>query len=187
MTTHRELTDQQRAFVREYVANDGNGAEAARTAGYTSKYARQMANSLLQIPHVLAALHIERERRIGRIATVALGVLEGVLLDDDAPIAQKVKAAGMALDRAGHTPPKRGDAPREGEKRPEQMNKAELEAFIRRATRQLREETAQVLDLQAEAIDGDAVAAPAGPGSALPALAFHYAPGTILEADRGDG
>jgi len=53
----RELTDRQRRFVCHYVFTcQGNGAEAARQAGYSSKNARQSADQARKSPCVQAAI-----------------------------------------------------------------------------------------------------------------------------------
>ena len=50
-----ELTGGQQRFALEY-AKDGNGAAAARRAGYSAKGAKQQASHLLTIPNVQAAV-----------------------------------------------------------------------------------------------------------------------------------
>lgn len=40
-------------FCREFVGNCGNGAEAAREAGYSEKSARKQALDLLKIPYII--------------------------------------------------------------------------------------------------------------------------------------
>ena len=50
-----ELTGGQQRFALEY-AKDGNGAAAARRAGYSHKTAKQQGSRLLTIPNVQAAV-----------------------------------------------------------------------------------------------------------------------------------
>lgn len=50
------LTTRQRRFVREYLATDGNAAEAARRAGYSPNSARTIAYRLLRDPDIQSAL-----------------------------------------------------------------------------------------------------------------------------------
>ena len=50
-----ELTGGQQRFALEY-AKDGNGAAAARRAGYSAKGAKQQASHLLTVPNVQAAV-----------------------------------------------------------------------------------------------------------------------------------
>jgi len=53
----RELTDRQRRFAYHYVFTcQGNGAEAARQAGYSPRNARQSADQARQSRHVRAAI-----------------------------------------------------------------------------------------------------------------------------------
>lgn len=55
------LSPKQRRFVLEVIAC-GNGAEAARRAGYSEKTARVIAKENLTKPNILAAIKKERER-----------------------------------------------------------------------------------------------------------------------------
>ena len=55
----RKLTDRQERFVVAFLGC-ANGAEAARTAGYSEKTAREMAYENLSKPHI--ALAIKRKR-----------------------------------------------------------------------------------------------------------------------------
>jgi phage terminase small subunit len=129
------LTAQQTAFVREYVRNGGNGAAAARAAGYSEVSAAKYAYQLLELPHVQAGIRAEREREIGSLATVSLGVVRGILEDKgNATLGDKklrLDAAKVALAAAGHVAPKAPDAPEAGEKNYEAMSTAELEEFVR--------------------------------------------------------
>lgn len=56
----RSLTQRQIVFAREY-AKHGNGAEAARRAGYSVRTARFIAHENLQKPNIIEA--VSRERR----------------------------------------------------------------------------------------------------------------------------
>lgn len=49
------LTAKQQRFVDEYLI-DGNGARAARSAGYSEKTARQIATENLSKPYIQAAI-----------------------------------------------------------------------------------------------------------------------------------
>jgi phage terminase small subunit len=133
-----DLTDQQADFAVNFVANGGNGAEAARDAGYAEANARSAAYKLVRMPHVQDAIRKEQRRQLGgEMATKALSVLKGILDDDEAPYGAKVDAARTILDRAGLIAPKsRGDG--EGdEKEIDQMTMAELEAKIQRWREQI--------------------------------------------------
>ncbi len=98
----RELTRKQERFVTNFVTNGGNGADAARKAGFSARTAREHAYALLHIPHVRAAIRAEQERVLRcNLATRALGVLEAIMPDEIAPAGARVDAAKTLLDRAG--------------------------------------------------------------------------------------
>ena len=151
VTTGRPLTDRQVRFVVEYVANGGNGTKAALAAGYSDVAPHGEAWRLTQLPHVQAAIAAETLKQFGRHAPAAVDVLAEIMIDSDQPGGVRVKAAGMILDRAGFTPPKRHEIESDRDKRPENMNKSELEAFIRKATSQLREASVPVLNAAVDA------------------------------------
>jgi phage terminase small subunit len=97
-----ELLSQQHAFAQAYVLGHGNATQAAIDAGYSPISARQTASRLLHTPHVQEA--IQRAQAVtlrGRLATKALGVLEKVLDDENAPAGVRVDAPKTVLDRAG--------------------------------------------------------------------------------------
>lgn len=96
------LTAQQSEFVKYYVSTGGNGAEAARLAGYSPESARKIAYQLMDKPHVQQAIREEQQGVIsGRLASKSIAVLEAVLDDPEAPLRIKVDAAKTILDRAG--------------------------------------------------------------------------------------
>lgn len=96
-----ELTELQVAFAREYAANGGKGAEAARKAGYSEKSAGKIAYQLLEKTHVLAAIQREQRRAFTELASIALGQVRAMLLDAKTPVNARVELARMAFDRAG--------------------------------------------------------------------------------------
>lgn len=64
MARPTDLNERQRAFIREYLRNGGNGAAAARAAGYSKNSpssARRQALQLLNIPIVADAIANGRE------------------------------------------------------------------------------------------------------------------------------
>lgn len=67
MNKKKDLTDKQKRFIEAY---NGNGAEAARVAGYSAKNADKIAFQLLENPDIAEAIR-EREnaRRAALIAT----------------------------------------------------------------------------------------------------------------------
>lgn len=67
-TSDKELTNQQIRFCEEYVANKGNGKQAAILAGYSYKGAEVTASQLLTIPKVkekVERLRAETSKRVG--------------------------------------------------------------------------------------------------------------------------
>ncbi len=56
----RSLSQRQRAFAQDY-ARHGNGAAAARRAGYSPRTARSIASENLTKPDILDAIQAERE------------------------------------------------------------------------------------------------------------------------------
>lgn len=133
----RQLTEQQKTFVREYVRNGGCGADAARTAGYAASRPAQQAHDLLALPHVQEAVHREQARLIGgTLASKAIEVVRRILHDETLAATvsgQKVQleAAKSVLDRAGHIAPKASELEMIGDKPITEMSLHELEAFIR--------------------------------------------------------
>lgn len=59
------LTGRRRRFVAEYLI-DLNGSAAAKRAGYSAKTARTIANELLTIPDIQAAITAEQQARASR-------------------------------------------------------------------------------------------------------------------------
>lgn len=52
MSAQGKLNGRQRAFAEHYVANGGNGLQAAISAGYSDKGAEVTASKLLRVPKV---------------------------------------------------------------------------------------------------------------------------------------
>ena len=50
--SEQKLTKRQELFVTQYLANGGNGAAAARDAGYSEHTARQIATENLAKPYM---------------------------------------------------------------------------------------------------------------------------------------
>jgi len=95
-----DLTPKQRAFVGALVRNGCTATKAAEIAGYS--VARQAGYELQQLPHVQAAIRLERERYIsGELANVATGTLHAILTDKQAPAAARVQAARTVLEMSG--------------------------------------------------------------------------------------
>jgi len=133
----RALTSQQEAFVLHYTSTPGaigNGAEAARRAGYSERSAAELARQLLDKPHVRDAVSFANRMAIsGRLASKSVALLEQVLDDDQAPLRVKVEAAKTVLDRAGITCTiaERDDAEDRVMKSMSELTREELEEIVR--------------------------------------------------------
>lgn len=89
-------------FAAHFVALNGNGTQAAISAGYSVNSARQTAYKLTRNPAVQRLIREEQRRVIGgRLCSQALGVLESIMLNEDAPAGARVDAAKTLLDRGG--------------------------------------------------------------------------------------
>lgn len=62
------ITPKQQAFIQHYMANGGNGTQAAISAGYAEKSARVTASELLKMPKVQKRLQGEKEEQKERLA-----------------------------------------------------------------------------------------------------------------------
>lgn len=126
------LIDQHRLFAEAYVLGHGNATRAAIEAGYSPTSARQTASRLLHLPHIQDAIRRAQAHALkGRMATKALGVLEKILDDENAPAGVRVDAAKTVLDRAGFAAARAPDASAADEKPLHEMSLAELNDFIR--------------------------------------------------------
>lgn len=93
---------QQEAFAHHFVANGGNGTQAAIAAGYAENSARQQAYKLSRNESVQRLIREEQRRLLGgRLCSLALAAIEGVLLDPEAPAGAKIDAARLALTKGG--------------------------------------------------------------------------------------
>lgn len=94
-------TERERAFVWHYMFNGGNGAAAARKAGYSDVKdgAKVRAHGLLQRNDIQAALSELVQRYMFSLAPVAMLRLGQLLRSKDEKIA--AKAVAMALPRVG--------------------------------------------------------------------------------------
>ena len=65
-----KLTPKQKAFVREYKANGGNGTQAAIKAGYSEKTARKIASENVTKPDIQEALKKEEKKWKSKTITI---------------------------------------------------------------------------------------------------------------------
>lgn len=96
------LVPRQRAFCYFYISNGGHGANAVRSAGYSSKspnYCRVMAHKLLHSKPILQAIHATSWAFLHSLTTPALSALSDVLRDPTHR--DRVRAAALILDRTG--------------------------------------------------------------------------------------
>jgi hypothetical protein len=146
-----ELTPMQREFVRTVVKNGCSATKAAEIAGF--KTPRQTGHYLQALPHVQAAIRIERQRYIvGELANVATGTLVSVMTDKEAPASARVQAARTVLEMSGELAKGRGKA--DDEDRPlSELTADELTRLIDRWTEEkaalakpIEAEDVQILD-----------------------------------------
>lgn len=81
------LTAKEKQFVDAYMSNGGDGAAAARTAGYSPRTAKQHAHELLKKPKVAQAIRrrqksagdkaqVDAERVIAEFAKIGMATLK---------------------------------------------------------------------------------------------------------------
>lgn len=145
-----KLTDMQARYVVAFVENGGDGAAAARAAGYASD--RQQSWALQQSPAVQEAIWQVQQREFAGLASNSIKLLRLIIargireIEAGQPVRQVfVDAAAKALDRAGHVA-KTKLKQEDGEKRLEDMSADELRTYIDKARGRLADE-----------IDGSAV------------------------------
>ena len=98
------LTPRMARFCEEYVSlGSGNGAEAARLAGYAEDTARQSAWRLLRNAGVQEYVQRLTQEALAAAAPQALATMVRLLRAKSEFVQQQ--AAQSLLDRAGHRPP----------------------------------------------------------------------------------
>jgi hypothetical protein len=101
----RSLTGMQQAFVVAFTTTPGcigKTKEAALAAGYSEATAYDQGRHLVTLPHIKAAIFRANVDQVGgRLATLAIGVIEDIMLDKEASKAVRLDAAKTILDRAG--------------------------------------------------------------------------------------
>jgi phage terminase small subunit len=100
------LTEMQEAFVTNYVANGGNGAAAARAAGYAKSSARIEASKLLKKQHVIGAIGEESVRLLASLAPGAIARVAHLTNHAKSEYVQ-LEAAKDVLTRVGLAAPQR--------------------------------------------------------------------------------
>lgn len=105
-----ELTAQQSLFVKEYVIGSGNGAEAARKAGYSVQSAAKLAHQLMDKKHIQDAIHRAQRLAFTELASISLGQAKKMLEDAATPAGARVELIKSMMDRAGLAAVRGGEA-----------------------------------------------------------------------------
>lgn len=105
-TPNGTLTEQQDAFVDEYVTNGGDAMKAVAAAGYTGQRLDQRRNHLLAHPTVLAEIQRRTAQALGHLAPKALATLSRLVGTARSEYVQ-LQAAMDVLDRLGMRAPER--------------------------------------------------------------------------------
>jgi hypothetical protein len=94
------LTDRQKAFVRDLVRSGRTPTNAVRHAGYRSP--KSSAYDLLRVAQIQSAIQFERTRYISdELANVATNTLREVMQDSAVSVAARVQAARTLLEISG--------------------------------------------------------------------------------------
>lgn len=98
------LSERQRSFVMALIEFPGiTQAEAARRAGYSdvADGAKVRGHYLAHNPAVQAAIREEAGKRLNSSSLMAANTLLAILTDEGVDAKDRIKAAGMLLDRSG--------------------------------------------------------------------------------------
>jgi phage terminase small subunit len=113
------LNERQRAFVRAMIEHAGiTQGKAAEIAGYSASsdgLLRKTGHFLAHNPAVQAAIRAEAGKRLHSASLIAANVVVSILTDDDVSPKEKLKAAGMLLDRTGFAAVQKIDVTRKDE------------------------------------------------------------------------
>ena len=99
-----DLSERQRAFVVAMLEHPGiTQHRAAELAGYQNSPGgmRVQGHTLAHHPKVQAAIREETGKRLNSLSLLAANVMADVMLDPEAPLKEKLKAASAVLDRTG--------------------------------------------------------------------------------------
>lgn len=149
------LTDQQAAFVREFVANGGIALKAAEAAGYSEP--RSEGWRLTRNKAVLEAIRIEQARVLAsEVGSASVATVLAVMRDTGAANKDKLQAARLGAEMARLIGKRPGERDREGDKDPADMTPEEINEEIQRLARETAEMTeahAKATALEGEAVD----------------------------------
>lgn len=153
------LTEQQRKFVKAFV-EFGNYTRAAEEAGYGGDSAsyKQRGYELMTREKIKAAIQIEQREKGGRMISIALKAMEGLLGDPDPSI--KLRAAKDVLDRFGMGKVTQSEVLHKHEF--SEMSETELRAYVtEQMTLRLKDVRAEAEDAKFEEVEGPAEDEPA--------------------------
>jgi hypothetical protein len=149
-----DLTPMQRLFVKAIVRNGVTPTKAAEMAGYSAP--RTAGYDVMQLPHVLAAVRLERQRYIsGELANVATGTLREILVDATAPASARVQAARTVLEMSGDIGKSKRD---DDEDRP--LSELSADELTRMIDKWTEEKAALAKPIDAEVIEMAGLAQP---------------------------
>lgn len=101
------MTDQQELFATEY-ARSGNATQAAIYAGYSKEHASNQGYRLTRndevmkkVAEVKSQMAEDLRNKMSAEASSAFEVLTGIMNNEDAKDADRIKCAVEVLDRAG--------------------------------------------------------------------------------------
>ncbi|MEG3080088.1 hypothetical protein R3F64_09455 [Halomonas sp. 5021] len=135
---NRKLTIKQNAFVA-YASKGVSRTQAARLAGFSAPAVE--AFRLMKLPHVVKALHEQRDAAIkGDLASMAVQTMRD-LMNPATPAATRFNAARWILDQAGHKA--QGAVPDESRSL-EEMSSEELSQAVASGMQALRELAVQM-------------------------------------------
>lgn len=115
-TPSGDMTLKQDAFVDAYVANGGQGTQAAKDAGYSESGAHVEANRLLKNPLIIQEVHRRTVMAIGAALPSALKTITRLSSAAKSEYVQ-LEASRDLLDRAGMRAAQRIDHRVDGELR----------------------------------------------------------------------
>ena len=141
----------QRVFVTKLVRTGTNPTDAARQAGYAD--AGVSAHNLVRLPHVQAAIRMERQRFIsGELANIATGTLRDILTDTEAPASARVQAARTVLEMSGDIGKSKRD---DDEDRP--LSELSADELTRMIDKWTEEKSALAKPIDAQVIDAQVI------------------------------
>jgi len=144
----------QRMFVTAIVRNGVNPTKAAEMAGYSTP--RTAGFDVMRLPHVQAAVRLERQRYIsGELANIATGTLREILVDTEAPASARVQAARTVLEMSGDIGKSKRD---DDEDRP--LSELSADELTRMIDKWTEEKAALAKPIDAEVIEMAGLAQP---------------------------